>query len=239
MSWQLLSILPNVDLRSAIEAQHAAIVPPADDRVAALREEHPTADAFLSKFRTAHGRIVQPAVMLRHENASKARCAGEAMVGLRNCLSVATITHQWALALRYPNGPHRIAFSDAFDFYAWSLGRDYDVMISFTPAIMALHHVDDFVGQPAPGVPIQPLHLSDMDRPLLAELLTRWSRAYQRQRMGASDIALFRSLNMANTAMAMPAVQGATIFDYGRQCALWISAFEILAHFDAGQGRAD
>ena len=28
-------------------------------------------------------------------------------------------------------------------------------------------------------------------------------------------------------------------FDYGRQCALWVSAFEILAHHHAGRGRAD
>ncbi|WP_242126916.1 hypothetical protein [Sphingobium sp. Sx8-8] len=57
--------------------------------------------------------------------------------------------------------------------------------------------------------------------------------------MSAFDRVLFRSLNMANAALAMPAVRGATIFDYGRHCALWISAFEILAHHDSGRNRAD
>src|SRR5690606_34372540 len=33
--------------------------------------------------------------------------------------------------------------------------------------------------------------------------------------------------------------RAALIFDYGRQCALWVSAFEILAHHYAGRGRAD
>jgi hypothetical protein len=44
---------------------------------------------------------------------------------------------------------------------------------------------------------------------------------------------------MANAALAMPAARAPLIFDYGRQCALWVSAFEILAHHFAGRGRAD
>ena len=39
-----------------------------------------------------------------------------------------------------------------------------------------------------------------------------------------------RSLNMAHHACQLPANQDTRHFDYGRQVALWVSAFEILAH---------
>jgi hypothetical protein len=238
MAWQFLSILPNLDLQVAIEARHAAIVPAADERVVSLRREHPNLDTFLSRFRTTHGREVSPAVVLRDDEATRPRQTEEAMVGLRNCLSVATLVHQTALDLLYP-GRHRVLYSNAFDFYPWSLDRHYDRMMSITPAAMEIHQVKDFSGQPSPGSPIQPVRHYDIDKPVLTELLAHWDYAYERSRKGGLDRALFRSLNMANAAIAMPAVQGLTIFDYGRQCALWISAFEILAHFDAGRNHAD
>ena len=45
-----------------------------------------------------------------------------------------------------------------------------------------------------------------------------------------SDNALFRSLNMAFRAAEMPAWNDITVYDVGRSVALWVSAFEILAH---------
>src|SRR5690348_15231903 len=122
MPWEFLSILPNIDLQEPIEARHAALVPATDERIAALRLEHSNLNTFLGRFRTTHGQVVNPAVILRHSDAAPPRRSEEAMVGLRNCLSVATVIHQTALVLLYP-GQHRILFSDPFDFYAWSLDR--------------------------------------------------------------------------------------------------------------------
>lgn len=238
MPWQVLSVLPNLDLHVAIEARQTAFVPPSDERVVALRAHRPNFDLFLGQFRSAHGNNVDPAVMLLHAEAPDTRRTEEAMVGLRNCLAIATVTHQTAIEMLHPHG-HRILFSDPFDFYPWSLDRDYERMISITPAIMALHRVRDFAGQPAPGTPVHRLHTTDIDRELFSELAAHWDEAYGRRRMSLIDRTLFRSLNMANAAMAMPATKGATFLDYGRQCALWISAFEILAYFHAGRDRAD
>jgi hypothetical protein len=44
------------------------------------------------------------------------------------------------------------------------------------------------------------------------------------------DRALFRSLNMANEAASVPANTAMTFYDVGRSLALWVSAYEILAH---------
>lgn len=238
MPWHVLSILPNIDLRFAVEAREAIIVPADDDRVRQLRADHPKFDTYLKRFHTAHGRSVRPAVMLMDASASDARRSAEAMVGLRNCLSIATVLHQTAIELVHTQG-HRILYSDPFAFYPWTLDRDFDRMISITPAIMALHRVVDFAGQADPGSPVHTLQQLDVDRHLLSELLAHWDVAYARRTPRPMEQALFRSLNMAQAALGMPATLGATYFDYGRHCGLWISAFEILAHWDSGRSRAD
>lgn len=238
MPWQVLATLPNIDLREVIATQRTAIVPWEDGRVAELRLAHPNLDTFLNRFTGAHGGVIRPAVMLSDTRGPSSRRTEEAMVGLRNCLAVSTVLRQTTLAFLHPNG-HRILYSDPFSFYPWSMDRDYNRMISITPALTALHRVRDFSGQPSPSSPVHRLYRADTDRELLTVLTTRWGHAYRRPSMGAADRALFRSLNMATAAMSMPATTGVTLFDYGRLCALWISAFEILAHFDSGRDRAN
>ena len=46
----------------------------------------------------------------------------------------------------------------------------------------------------------------------------------------AEDRRLFRSLEMARAASKTPGGADATVYDAGRETALWVSAFEILAH---------
>ena len=172
--------------------------------------------------------------MLFDTGAPDSKRTGEAMVGIRNALAVSVVMQQTALELLYPQG-HRILFTDPFDFYPWNLDRDFNHMMSITPASMAVHQVDDFAGQPSPGSPVHTLDNFAIDRILLAEMLAHWNAAYRQPVMDEMQRALFRSLNMASAAMRMPATTAATIFDYGRQCGLWVSAFEILAHFESGR----
>lgn len=238
MAWLLFSVLPNLDLQFNVEARECVFLPSDDAQVKQLRKQHPHLNVFLRRFRTAHRRIVKPAVMLLDSEAPDSRRSSEAMVALRNCLSVAVLLHEHALKLSYPH-QNRLLYSDAFEFYPWTLDVDFDHMTSITPAIWAIHQVEEFTGQPLAGVPVHSLRANDVDRPLFEQLAAHWDAAFAKPRMSAFDRVLFRSLNMANAALAMPAARGATFFDYGRQCALWISAFEILAHHDSGRNRAD
>jgi hypothetical protein len=70
----------------------------------------------------------------------------------------------------------------------------------------------------------------DIDRPLAKALLERWVARFPQASMAWSDRALFRSLNMANEAARIPAPVASTFYDVGRTLALWVSAFEIVAH---------
>lgn len=238
MPWSPLAVLPNVRLADRIEASPLALVPHGDARVAALCEQHAPFGEFISRFTTEHGTALQPAVLLKEFEGENQQYSTEAMVAFRNSIAVATIIRSHALLLN--NGAqHRIMYSDVFQFHPWMIDRDYERLISLTPAQMAVHNIEDFRGQSSAGVPIHGLAYHETDRPLLEALLNSWTKGYGKARQSAEQRALFRSLNMANAALAMPAVQGALFFDYGRQCALWVSAFEILAHHFAGRARAD
>lgn len=74
------------------------------------------------------------------------------------------------------------------------------------------------------------MQIDDFDQPLFDALLARWRRHYLGNRARWSDRALFRSLNMAFHAAALPAGVGVTLFDLGRSVSLWVSALEILSH---------
>jgi hypothetical protein len=74
------------------------------------------------------------------------------------------------------------------------------------------------------------LQTGGIDRPLMLALLKRWQALYSEKNVRWKDRALFRSLNMANQALRAPGGTDTTFYDVGRSVALWISAFEILAH---------
>ena len=108
------------------------------------------------------------------------------------------------------------------------LSTDNQHLTTSTPAMMALHVVQEFHGQSSPELPI--VELSELDKPLFDVLVLRWKRHYLGKRQRWEDRALFRSLNMATQAAHLPAGVGTTLDDLGRIAALWVSAFEILAH---------
>ena len=103
-------------------------------------------------------------------------------------------------------------------------------MIALTPAITGVHDADALQGQSSPEVFPAALEHRRLDMPLLQELLRRWETMYGTKQPSWENIALFRSLNMANQACLTPGGRDVVMYDYGRVTALWVAAFEILAH---------
>ena len=103
-------------------------------------------------------------------------------------------------------------------------------MIALTPAITALHDVDALYGHSSPEVSPSALRRRSLDAPLLQELLDRWEARYRTGRPSWENIALFRSLNMANQACLIPGGRDVVMHDYGRLTGLWVVAFETLIH---------
>ena len=188
---------------------------------------------FLNRFSDNFGAKFEPNVLLVHTRASSVFREVGALASFRDLLALATVTRSRALELRNPRGL-RISFGEAFAIYPWMLDRHYEDMIGNTPAILGTHEVARFKGQSSPAVFRRQLSESDTDQPLLAALMNRWRRRYEASNPVWEDVALMRSLNMAYQATLLPAGTDTTFYDVGRIVALWVSAFEILAHPGAG-----
>jgi hypothetical protein len=114
------------------------------------------------------------------------------------------------------------------------IDKNFEDMICINPAMTAVHLVSEFQGQSFPEQGVSSLMERDLDMPLLKALLDRWVIRFADGQPDWKDIALFRSLNMANQAAQVPAMTAAAIYDVGRSIALWVSAHEILSHPGTG-----
>lgn len=235
--WVPISVLPNVFVQDAIEADYVALVSYGDKRLSKLCSRYDRLRVFLSKFTDAFGVQIRPSVILLREDAPDRFRTIDAIASFRDLVSVAALARSHSLDLVYgaKGRTGRVRYSNYFSLYPWMLDKNYDNIIAHTPALWALHHVEEFVGQSSPEVPEVTISTSDLDEPLLQELASRWCNRYAARQPTWSDQALFRSLNTANHAARLPAGIDTTFYDVGRQIALWVSAFEILAHPGTGQ----
>ncbi|MCH8852552.1 MAG: hypothetical protein IID41_07830 [Planctomycetes bacterium] len=234
-----MAVMPNVELHEAIEGGRAAFVPMSDPRVQEIDEAHPRHRRFLRSFTNAFGVERLPTVLLVKPDASHRYRTADAVASFRDVLSMSIVPRSGARTIQY-GGSRGVNFSKAFDFYPWVIDKNYKYLIAVTPAMVALHDVKKFGGQVAPEISDMKMLATDLDQPLFDELVKRWRRSYGSRKPAWEDVALMRSLNMAHQASQLPAPVDATLLDYGRLVALWVSAFEILVHPGPnGVGRAN
>lgn len=227
--WIPMFTLPNITLTQPIETDSVALVSTSDPRVIEIASTHPAFQTYIDSFKTEFGRSLAPSFVLVHKDAPPAFRGVESLAAFRDSVSMSVIPLSWAKSLRFGPGGLGIHYSNWFSIYPWMLDKNYQHLLSMTMATTAMDEVARLRGQSSPG--ISPTHLDRdfIDRPLLDELLSRWQRCYLAETPERDDVALFRSLNMANSAALMPAGVEVTMYDIGRQVSLWVSAFEILA----------
>ncbi len=229
MSWQPIYILPNVNLELAINAESICLAPAQDERVSVARSAAPKFEMFLNRFSSNFGERFTPAILLIRNDAPERLRSVDILASFRDSLVASTVplSRSWAMDRRRSNG---LMFSEYFDIYPWNLDVNNEYLICNTPAAGGLHEVTAFHGQSSPTLFRQSLGSIDIDWPVLEAVLPRWNKWSQNIHNEWEQTALFRSLNMANAAARMPGGRDMTLHDIGRQIALWISAFEILAH---------
>jgi hypothetical protein len=230
LSWLPMVVLPNIHIQCRVEANSIAIVGQQDARVKDLRKDDPAFDTYLERFTDAFGVKHRPSVVILQPEAAASYRMGRAISSFRDLLAMSVIPYKRAQVLKaqhYGTGINPL-FSDAFDFYPWMVDRNREYLVLSTPALTALNDVDKFSGQLSPGISASVL--DETDEPLLECLIKRWEQRYANDAPSWSDTALFRSLNMANQAARTPFATAGTFYDQGRLVALWVSAFEILAH---------
>ena len=225
--WNPLAVLANVSVSEAIGAGCAAFVPPEDPRICAIDRKHPIHANFLKRFTDAFKNKVSPTILLLSPSTSPTYKTVNSVASIRDVLSVSVVPGERARQMCQGPGPG-IYFSSAFDFYPWMLDQEYQNLICYTPAVRGDHFVEQFRGQRSPGITACDLRRDDLDTPIWTALIRRWTDEYGSNER--KEESLMRSLNMAYHACQLPANQDARHFDDGRQIALWVSAFEILAH---------
>jgi hypothetical protein len=228
MPWTPIIALPNIDVTCAVESTNGAIMGYHDDRVAALCAENTNLQIFLNGFKDAFGQELAPSLLLLRSDAPASFRRSHAISGLRDALCASAVPYAIAWVLKYRRTSFDPLFSNSFAFYPWTLDRLSDGMHASTPAMLAVHDVNEFAGQANPEIMYRALQ--QVDEPLLGKLLERWEACFSAPEPAEADIALFRSLNMAYHAMQTPFTTAGTEYDTGRLIALWVSAFEIIGH---------
>ena len=221
--------LPNITLTESIETEEVALVSTADPRVNEIASAHPAFQTYIDSFKTEFGRSLAPSFVLSHKDAPSAFRGVEALAAFRDSISMSIIPFSWAKSLRFGPGASGIHYSNWFSIYPWMLDKNYEHLLSITMATTGMDEVKRLQGQSSPGISPRHLDHGSIDKVLLEELLRRWQRCYRAETPEREDVALFRSLNMANSAALMPAGVEVTMYDIGRQVSLWVSAFEILS----------
>ena len=238
MAWTPIWALPNIDIDEPVDSDFFALAPGTDRRVRAMKREYPEFRKFMARFTDTFKNRIRPALILRREDAPVRLETGEAAASFRDILVASTIPKARSLDIIHDNGGRRVEYSSYFWVYPWMVDRRYEHIVANTPGMLAIHEAEAFKGQSSPDLSRATVNRGDFDEPLLQELLQRWIARYNVDNPAWEDIALFRSLNMANQAMLFPGGPDATLHDAGRIVGLWVASFEILVH-PGGNGQAN
>jgi hypothetical protein len=227
--WELIAVLPNLQLDKAIENEFLALVPRADERLKPLATK-PAVVALLDGFTDAFRRPVRPSALILR-TGSPSSVAHDAVVAFRNVVAIPTIAYGWASVLGggQVNPP---IWSDTFSFYPVVAGKDGHLVAS-TPAFGMIDTTEDFAGQASPLL-ARNICGPVFDHAVYDALAESWKSRYIAQSQDPSTARLFRSLQTAFAACTVPYDNLASLGDFGVRVGLWVSAFEILAHPGSG-----
>jgi len=229
--WEIIFLLPNLGLRESVGNENIAIVSNNDPRVIKITSLDKTSKSLVENFEDQFGRKRYPTLLLINRNASDFLREKDTIVGFRNVFALSSIIkgHEHSLTSDFVACP---LFSDYFNFYPITINRSNSGFITSTPSVLGFNDkVQSFQGQTSPGLANSEHINARADEQLFVLLEKAWERRFIKRRLGEWQTRiLFRSLEMAYQATAMPFKNYSTIYDLGSSACLWVSAFEILSH---------
>jgi len=229
--WDIIFLIPNLGIRESYGNDKIAIVPDNDLRVIEIFSSSKLVKVLVNNFEDQFRREMHPSLLLLHKNAPTNLREIDAIVGFRNIFAISSIIkgHEHSLTSTFVAYP---LYSDYFDFYPISISIKNDGFITSSPSKFGFDdEARKFRGQTSPSL-ANPGHINaDPDKQLFSLLEKAWKKRFVSKRLGEWQTrALFRSLEMAYQATAMPFKNHSTIYDFGSSASLWVSAFEILSH---------
>jgi hypothetical protein len=223
-------VLHNLSVQEQIGNDYVSIAPTNDARIKELISNHETLRYITDRFSDHFKRKVDPAIIIVNKNAPKRILHIDALSAFRNIIALLNISESWQKYLSSGRQFFIPNYSNYFDFYPISPSKDYKHFITWSPALHGLDEPKDFRGQTSPEISTS-MNAGQVDSELKNKLLECWEDRFVKGRENKwFSTVLFRSLEMAYQASAVPFKNGPTIYDYGSAIALWVSAFEILVH---------
>ena len=239
--WQWGFLLHNLTCKQPFGSDYLAIAPHTDTRVQAIVANSSLGQSLLENFTDQFEHKTHPSVLIIREDAPESVRHIDAVVSFRNVFAFSCLIRSWQQNIGGPSACYPL-FSDYFDFYPITLDADGIRIYGKSPALRVMGQPKAIHGQISAGLPNSEHLFIEQDDDLSNLLLKAWQHVYVNPSSIKSEArALFRSLQTAYHAAAMPMPNQQSIHDYGTRIALWISAFEILCHPSGcgGLGKAD
>jgi len=229
MEWELIFVLPNLNIEDPYNNEYISIVPFDDGRLQRILSSEKMAQILISNFKTETGKQVKPCALILTKDAPASVKNNHAIVDFRNSLAISSLVHGWARAIN-SDTVFEPTYSDHFDFYPVTLSKKGKGFVISTPSTFGIWpKVDDFYGYTYPHIPIFEQFKANPDKFLVEKILNQWSHRYVAPaRNSETSRLLFRSLEVAYQALLSP-FRHSTLYEFGTYLSLWTSAFEILA----------
>jgi hypothetical protein len=231
-NWEFIFILPNISIKKSVGNEYIAISPLNDPRVQNLMQMHSNIRYLVTGFTDQSNRKISPSVLILKKKL-RIKHALDSVIDFRNIYSISCIISGYQNFLAREDGqlmPSNALYSDYFDIYPIVPSKDDDHLSIISPAARGLDTASKFTGQISPGIVAQ-VYDPHYDNVLFNTLSKEWmNRHILRNYSDWKLISLFRSLQVAYQACSMPDSNFSTIYDYGTNLSLWVSAFEILSH---------
>ena len=232
-NWEFVFILPNISIKESVGNEYIAISPPNDPRVQNLMQMHSNIRYLVTGFTNQRNNKITPSVMIRNSKFSN-KYVKDSLIYFRNIYSICCVISGYQNFLNRDDGqimPSNALYSDYFDIYPIVPHSNMDDNLAIiSPAVRGFDTASKFTGQISPGI-VSQIFTPNYDDALFKTLLKKWIDRYILRNYSYWQlISLFRSLQIAYQALSMPDSNFSTIYDYGTNLSLWVSAFEILAH---------
>jgi hypothetical protein len=88
--------------------------------------------------------------LILHPRTPKRLISQEALIGFCNAIAISAIIHAWEEALVMKQSLNVLKYSNYFDIYPITVGKDGDELIIRSPSILGLDEPEKFVGQTSP-----------------------------------------------------------------------------------------
>ncbi len=223
--WSLAFVMPDLRLKEAFDLGAAvAIVPHDDSRLDSIKKNNAASKALIEGF----DRSEVAALIYSDEINFKNKWS--ALIDARNLIAVGCCCTGWVRTVGNSNG-FACRDSDYFDFYPRWPSDDGENLIYRGPSLELVTDVSNgFEGEGHPYIRTNSFTVVVYSEELLDSLFQVWWRVHAKNRPSRMDRRILRSLSLAFEACRVPQTMDDPLYDHGKHCSMWVSAFETLAH---------